>query len=255
MPTHAAPRVRAATVAAAVVALAGTAATAVPPPGPPAGTNFTVQILGGGAWGLNNLPTPPWTPAVTGVAGQWHAEGRQFASQNGWLEMQWAIDVHEDPFVSQSFTITNTSAVVQTYTMTTMLPASVAATSQTFGAITGTLTNNALGAAAVGTVAGVPLYQAIIDGSTYMTLLNDPYGVVTGPLPGQVASIGPVSFGPLSGQPGVASSIAVTNVFTLTPGDTLQLTSTFYIETELPAPASAGVLGVAGVLAARRRRR
>lgn len=172
------------------------------------------------------------------------------ATGNGFIS-SWEIDVDTDPFVVSSFNITNTQATAQVFTVTVLLPiVPQLPISSGIGSVSGSLLDsNDSGASFVGTIAGVPLYEAIIDGSTVMTLYDDPYSLAIGT---PTANLPTAGFGP-SVFPGASAVIGVRNTFVLSPGDTFQAVSYFFINA-VPTPGALALFGVAGVTVMRRRR-
>ena len=172
------------------------------------------------------------------------------ATGDGFIS-SWEIDVDTDPFVVSSFNITNTQATAQVFTVTVLLPiVPQLPISSGIGSVSGSLLDsNDSGASFVGTIAGVPLYEAIIDGSTVMTLYDDPYSLAIGT---PTANLPTADFGP-SVFPGASSLIGVRNTFVLSPGDTFQAVSYFFINA-VPTPGALALFGVAGVTVMRRRR-
>jgi MYXO-CTERM domain-containing protein len=218
--------------------------------------SFVISQAGGPSWDSTNYPNfGTWTADSTNQS-LWHYAG---AWTNSSWSCNWALDVNPDPFVSNSFAITNNTAAVQTFSISVMLPVSPAVPfpSATFGSVSGSLgdTNNNGFAQWTTVGAGSAFYNALIDGGLYHQLLQDPFSVTTPPIPGATTPFpsGTNFFSLPTGQPGVLTSIGITNTFTLTPGDSITFVSTFRVD-PVPAPAAATLLGLGGLLAARRRR-
>ncbi len=241
-----------------VAAFAGTAAlcasSAFATPVPP-NVNFVISQAGGPSWDFANYPNfGTWSPDSS-TQNLWHYTG---AWTNSSWTCNWALDLDADPFVSNSFAITNNTGVVQTYSVNVTLPVfpAVPSPSATFGSVSGSLgdTNNN-GFAQWATVPGSAFYTAIIDGVPYQPLLPDPSSVTTPGIPGATVPfpLGPNFFSFPGGQPGVVTSIGITNTFTLTPGDSVTFVSTFRVD-PVPAPAVGSLLGLGGLVALRRRR-
>jgi MYXO-CTERM domain-containing protein len=185
----------------------------------------------------------------------WHAHG-------DWTTNLWTThldaDMNADPFVTNSFTITNNTAATQTFIVNISLPvAVVSGPTQLFGSVSGSVadTNNAGGPpnwATMTAPAGDSIYVPVIDGLNFNPgrLLSDPFSVnATGPL--FTVPFGGVNFNNNAG-PGVLVSIGIRNAFTLTPGDSVTVQSTFNVT---PSPGGFGLLAFAGIAASRRRRR
>ena len=157
--------------------------------------------------------------------------------------------------VTSNFTLTNTAAITNTFTVTAIVPITVpfAATGMR-GSFSGSVLDNSasFNGATIATAANTPMYSALIDGVVVRTLRNDPFA--TSALGGQTASIPTTNFGVPAFQPGPAavSTIAITNVFTLTADDSATNSSSFIIT--VPAPGAAALTGLAGLVGLRRRR-
>ena len=166
--------------------------------------------------------------------------------------IQVVLCVKPDPFITSSFTITNSSSATQTFSFLSTLPVSPAIPSPTVmnGHISGTVTDaNSSGSALVSTNGSAPLYQGWIDGGVVGTtaLYSDPSSWGTGTIPY-------VSFASLPGG-AVASAIGIQINFTLSAGDSVTLDSFFEV-LPVPEPASAGLVAIASAgLALLHRRR
>jgi uncharacterized protein (TIGR03382 family) len=168
----------------------------------------------------------------------------------------WSLLVNPDPFVIANLVVTNNTLVTQTFSLTVSAPTGPIANACIGGSISGSVTDNNGDGATLETAPGTALYQALIDGGTAATLLDDPFSVTTGSF--LTAIVGPASFGdPIPSQPylpGVAASIGITITFTLSAGDSAGFTSIFVVEECIPAPAALALFGVAGLVGSRRRR-
>jgi MYXO-CTERM domain-containing protein len=242
---------------AAVAILAGTAASSpLLAQSPPSGMNLIVSQQGGTSWNWQahqNVGT--WSSDGTNP-NLWHHAG---SIANAAFAAQWNLDLDSDPFVSNNFALTNNSALTQIFNVTVILPVApiVLAPTSTFGSVSGSLgdTNNNGFAQMTTGGAGSAIYNAFIDGGLYQQLLPDFYSVITPAVPGATTPFpfGVNFFNFPGGQPGVVTSIAITNTFTLTPGDSVTMVSTFRVD-PVPGPASVALLSLGGLVAARRRR-
>lgn len=236
-------------VAAGVVSLSAAGALAQP-----TGMNFLVNTDGGSNWNWQTAGSPgDWTQDATNPQ-QWSISGNVVRPT---FAIDFGLTLDPDPFVSQSFNITNNTAVTQTYTISVSLPVlpPFPGPTSTLGSISGALVDgNGDGASLVtSTGPGSSIYTALIDGAPYQQLILDPFSISAPPQ--LTTPIGPASFSFPSGQPGTLVSIGITNTFTLSPGDSVSFLSTFFIGPEIPAPGAAGAFALAGLAAARRRRR
>lgn len=155
--------------------------------------------------------------------------------------------------ISSAFTLTNNMASTQNFTVTAVAAAMVSpGPTEILGSHSGNVGDNpAFGdGATLSTLAGSSLYDALIDGSSVQTLFDDPFSVSASPF--LTNSYGPASFGFIGGFPVVTSTISIVNEFSLSGNDNAGMTSTFVVR--VPAPGALAGLGVAGLLAARRRR-
>jgi hypothetical protein len=234
-----------------IAASAAMASVALAQPGtPPTDMNLTIQTVDGANWNWQNAGSPgTWVQDAVNP-NQWAINGNVTRST---FAIDFGLQLDPDPFISNSFNLTNNTAVTQTYTVTVTLPISpaVAFPSQTFGSVSGSLVDgNGDGASLVTTTGpGSAIYTAIIDGTDYMQLITDPFSISAPPF--ATTPIGPANFGLLSGQPGANSTIGIRNTFTLSPGDSVNFVSTFLI---IPSPGAVSLLALGGLVAARRRR-
>lgn len=166
----------------------------------------------------------------------------------------WDMFLDPDPFVSSSFSITNVSGILQTFTVTTTTPAMALGGPTTMtGSISGSVgdgngfVDQFGNGATVRTSGGLPFYEALVDNVGVRSLYSDPQ-LHSAPV-GLTMGIPAQNFVGEAG-PGIVSSIGIRNNFELTPGDNAQFTSTFLI---VPAPAGLGVFAF-GLIALRRRR-
>jgi hypothetical protein len=176
----------------------------------------------------------------------------------------WSSSFDYDPLVTNNLTILNFLGVPLTVDITATSPVVPQGPSTILGGSVGlTLTNNGGGpaSATASTSSGISIYTAMIDGlpvgNPVTTLLDDPY-TLTEPLflGTETAS---ADFGiPFPGSaisgPAVSSTIGIRIRFILSPGDSLGVTSVFYVEADAPEPALIGVGALlAGLVLVRRR--
>lgn len=164
----------------------------------------------------------------------------------------WDWTGNADPFVTNNFTVTNTTSTTQTFIITSTIGVvPIGPASLTSGSFGGSITDNNDDTATISTTSNA-IYTALIDGASYQTLHNSPFSTTTSV--GGTSPFGFVDFGlPPNSQPGPAinSSIGIRMEFTLTPGDSASVTSRFEVEA-VPVPAAvwlfgSGLLGLIGV--------
>lgn len=163
----------------------------------------------------------------------------------------WSLSMDSDPFVTNSFVITNTGATTQTYSITTIIGVSpVIPNGVMNGTIGFSLTDNpgtALGA--IFSTSGASIYTATIDGNVARTLWNPTTAFNTTRPPSFATS---TFFGPELAPESTDLSIGLMIRFSLTAGDTVAITSNFEV-TPVPVPAavwlfSSGLVAMVGVI-------
>lgn len=163
-----------------------------------------------------------------------------------WTATVNTLSVSPDPYVTNDFTITNTTASTQTYAMSTTLGvAPLTPSTLTKGSVGYTLTQNSGSATAtLSAPSGGAIYTALIDGNDFHSLFNAPYSVSAsnGGSASNTASFGGSSTTPTYPGPAVNSSIGINMNFTLTPGDSVSFTSRFEV-VPVPLPTTLGLFG------------
>lgn len=217
---------------------------------PPDLDGFKIQIAyATGNWSSINDPTSITSVVADPVKqGQYVIEG---AKVNSAFDISWELEVNTDPFITSSFNVTNVTAIPQTFVITTTLPIiPQGPVTSAIGSISGSLLDSDFsGFSSVSTVPGISLYEALIDGATVETMYDDPYTLATGD---PTINLPTDTFGPQV-EPAALATIGIRNTFTLSPGDTFQAVSFFFVNA-IPAPGSLAIFAGAGVVAARRRR-
>ncbi len=216
------------------------------------GNTVTVNLCGGSGSCWNNT----W---VVGSTSSW---SNITANGSDWNAVINTLQAGLDPSVTNNFSLTNTSASTQTYTMTTSLTTGpIGPATVTSGSVGATATSNGNSAATVSTSGSNAIYTALIDGSSFQSLFYPPFSQST-PYP---TGGGSLTFSSAFGLPGntvpgpaVGSGIGIQIEFALTPGDSVGFTSNFQVQ-PVPLPASlilfgSGLIGLMGLIGIARRR-
>lgn len=162
----------------------------------------------------------------------------------------WSLSMDSDPFVTNNFTITNTSGSTQTYSLGTTLGVVPAIPNGAMrGSIGFSLTDNNGNGATMAT-SGTSIYKGTIDGNTARTLWD--------PATSFTASFGSTSSSTFFGFPtreaapeSIDTNIGLLITFSLTSGDSVSFTSNFDV-VPVPVPAAvwlfgSGLLGLFGL--------
>ncbi|MGA9032856.1 MAG: PEP-CTERM sorting domain-containing protein, partial [Sulfuricaulis sp.] len=168
----------------------------------------------------------------------------------------WSLSMDSDPFVTNNFTLTNTSGSIQTYSLGATIGVSPTIPIGAMqGSIGFTLTDNNNNGATL-TTSGASIYQGSIDGNVARTLW-DPTTSFTAPF-ASTSSSTYFGFPTREAAPeSIDSNIGILITFSLTPGDSASFTSNFDV-VPVPVPAAvwlfgSGLLGLFGL--SRRKRR
>lgn len=208
-------------------------------------------------WGTDGSTTAnDWIQIPLDDQGFFDAQG---TSVTDLWEIDWGLNGDADPVVNSNFTVLNTMATTQDFNVTVSVPVFPAITgaSVTSGSVGLTVTdNNGNGATlsdrAVNTAS---IYRSIIDGSTHVTLFDEPYSLVAPAFGSNNASDDFGLPGVTYPGPPALSTIGIQTQFSLSGRDSAGVTATF---TLLPVPepstwALAG-LGLAALVGVARRR-
>lgn len=176
----------------------------------------------------------------------------------------WSIVADQDPQLTSTFTLTNLSAVTQTFVMTITLPIGLFGPGTLRGgyfgdAVNGTTYTDTSGNADVtlATVGANPFYSALVNGilsqglGSFTMNANGGagiYGQISQQAWGNTPAIPSAPFGPASGN------MQIKWQFSLTGGDSVQTQGFFRIDAA-PEPGALALLGVglAALVALRRR--
>lgn len=164
---------------------------------------------------------------------------------NVW-DYSWNLTADPDPFISGSFTVTNTSTMMQTFDITFGLPISPSFTN---GYMTGSLSGSYFDADNSGSATlNLNTWDGLIDGASQMSLFG-----FAGPCIGTGCSVtlGEITDGPTLYSGDVNSTIGIHMNFSLSAGDTVTFDTLFDV-TPVPVPAAvwlfgSGLLGLVGV--------
>lgn len=227
-------------LASVALALVAGTASAVP------SFNFVLSENGNAVYSTAGSPGT-WN-AVPQGGGAWLVQGSYISNS---VSLDFQLTLKSDPFCTSNFQLTNTSGALGFYsTSLTLAVTPVAAPSNYQGGVSGSIGDNSLSfnGAQLTAVPGA-FYTAFVDGNAFQQLypagsqVTEPFGGLTADLPAQ-------NFGG-AGGPAVASSIGITNTFSLTADDSVGMVSRFDI---VPAPGAAAMFGLAGLAGLRRRR-
>jgi hypothetical protein len=209
----------------------------------------------GGGYGYSNtqetVANPDGTFSLSGVAGG--------AAVGAAFDCDWSIVVNPDPQITSIFTLTNISAVTQTFTMNVTLPIAALGPSTVQGgyygdAVNGTIyTDNNNNGVTLATVGSNTFYSALVNG-----VLSQGLGsfVLIGS-PGTIGDTSQERWGdPIPSAPfgPATTNIRIRWNFSLTAGDSVQTKGFFQVE-QAPEPATVALigLGLAALVVARRR--
>lgn len=208
------------------------------------GPDVQVEV---GIMGNTQTLNPGATP--NGTENQFDLDG-QMMMPNMW-NLTWDMTVDTDPFVNGVFGLTNMSGVTQTFILNVTLPIiPVSPSSLIGGSVGGSITDaNNDGTATIANAGAAPLFDGQIDGGSALSIIPSAYSF-SAPFAGGTANIPATNVGlpgPTIPGPAAALTIGINHTFTLTPGDTVALTSFFEV-VPVPEPASLALLACGTML-------
>ncbi|MDH5189790.1 MAG: VPLPA-CTERM sorting domain-containing protein [Gammaproteobacteria bacterium] len=151
-------------------------------------------------------------------------------------DYSWSLTADPDPFIGGSFSVTNTSSMIQTFDLMFTLPISPSFTNgYHFGSFSGSFTDadNSGGA-----TLNVNDWSGLIDGSTMMAF-NFGSSCIG---PGCSLNIAEISQGPTAFSGAVNNTIGIHMNFGLSAGDSVTF-NTLYEVTPVPVPAAVWLFG------------
>ncbi len=178
--------------------------------------------------------------------------------EHGGLGLTWDMTIDTDPFINGVFGVTNNTASTQTFILNVSIPIAPAVTPSSLigGSVGGSIIDaNFDCSATVANAGGAPLFDGLIDGASALSIIGSPYSF-SAPFAGGTTNITATNVGlpgPTIPGPAALSTIGISHNFTLTPGDTVSLTSYFIVE--VPEPASLGLLACGLAMVGMKRRR
>jgi len=167
-------------------------------------------------------------------------------------DYQWSTTVNPDPFIASTFSVTNTSTMMQTFDITFGLPISP---SFTGGNMTGNYSANFSDLNGDGSATvDMMTWDGLVDSTTQMNLSLFSGSCSSGS-PGCLGSIGTVSSGPIFYSGAVNNTIGIHMKFGLSAGDKVTFDTLFDI-TPVPVPAAVWLFGsgLLGLVAVARRK-
>ncbi|MCC7085386.1 MAG: hypothetical protein IT427_10305 [Pirellulales bacterium] len=181
-------------------------------------------------------------------SGTWNAESK--------VELDWNVQLDPDPGISGPVVVTNNFAVPATFNLFMLLPTVgvYPAGSTMFGSSSITVgDSNFDSSASLSTIAGSAVYNALADGVVQRQLYSHVYSLVPafGP-PGSTNSETRAFSGELTTS-ALTTEIGIRHHFTLSPGDSATINSSFFIVAE-PSACLLGLASIAVVVATVRRR-
>lgn len=171
------------------------------------------------------------------------------------------IEADPDPYLYATFTLTNFTDSPMDFTVDANLPVDpqIIGGFLAGGSVSGTLldlnSGDSIGAS-LASITGTPIYTARIDGVNFQTLLNDQQLFVSAD--GETSAFGPATFGApvpsLASSGDILSDMEIEINATVGPHSIVVIVATF--ETQVPEPASLGLVTIGlGIVALRRKRR
>ena len=208
----------------------------------------SVKVVGGGLTSDELDASTDSTTVLDNNDGTYALSGT--TAMGGWSGVA-EFSQGENAAVGLTLMVTNVLDVAATFELVFSVNVSpLLAPTVMSGSINGTITDTSAAAdgATISTPLGDAIYRGMIDGVAVRTLSLSP-STQSAPA-GGFSDFGPFTFGDEAG-PAVDMSIGIRNRFTLSPGDTVNLTSVFRV---VPEPASLLLMALgAAVMASRRR--
>ncbi|MEM1164922.1 MAG: hypothetical protein AAGI30_01380 [Planctomycetota bacterium] len=235
--------------------------------------DFSIETVGGGTYvaseQLGNVVTDGGGPAGNLISDDLESQIIEDANSFGptndpaWDITGLELGVSTNPSLSLATSVTNSTSVDQTFVLTAFVISTVdflPGTVQVQGTTSIDVADAGVdGVATVSVPAGSFGTEFLIEGVAEESIFAA--GTTSPPIPfvggGEALAGSPANFGPQAsvlGNIDPGDVVEIVTTVTVSAGDTVTVNNVFVITGIIPAPGAAGLLAVAGIAAARRRR-
>jgi hypothetical protein len=163
----------------------------------------------------------------------------------------WNLNAEGDPLISGNIVTENLTANPLDVVLTVSIPVAALAAPTNMGGSAALSFTSDPGGGQLNSLAGTPVWQALIDGSPVQSLFNDPFNITHAGLQSSSQSQAFGLPGLTTIGPAVNNTIGIQIAFSLSPLDQFSMTSFFQV---VPAPGAMALLAFAGLAGSRRRR-